>query len=103
MLREERKEGGELALDYQATGETVYEEAHSNQNYGPVKAQNWTGSKGHLLESPALTAVPTAALQSQRIQLLPSGYPEPSALEEGPSQVGQPWFVQSSSNPQKKY
>lgn len=101
--REEGKEGAEFALDYQATGETVYEEAHSNQNYGPEKAQNWTGSKGHLLESPALTAVPTAALQGQRIQVLPSGYPEPSALEEGPSQVGQPWLIQSSSNPQKKY
>lgn len=101
--REEGKEGGELALDYQANGETVYEEAHSNQNHGPEKAQSWTGSKGHLLESPALIAVPTAALQGQRIQVLPAGYPEPSALEEGPSQVGQPWFVQSSSNPQKKY
>lgn len=45
MHREEAKEGGELALGYQATGETVYEEAHSNQNYGPGKTQNWTGSK----------------------------------------------------------
>ena len=57
MYREEGKAGGELALDYHATGETVYEKGHSNQNYGLVKAQNWKGSKGHLLESPAHTAV----------------------------------------------
>lgn len=103
MCREEGKAGGELALDYHATGETVYEKGHSNQNYGLVKAQNWKGSKGHLLESPAHTAVPTAALQGQCVQLLPSGYPEPFALEEGPSPVRQAWCVQSASNPQKKY
>lgn len=103
MYREEGKAGGELALDYHATGETVHEKGHSNQNYGLVKAQNWKGSKGHLLESPAHTAVPTAALQGQCVQLLPSGYGEPFALEEGPSLVGQAWCVQSASNPQKKY
>lgn len=103
MYREEGKEGGELALDYHATGETVYEEGHSNQNYGLVKAQNWKGFKGHPLESPAHTAVPTEALQGQCVQPLPSRYPEPFALEEGPSPVGQARFIQSSSNPQKKY
>lgn len=82
--------------------EKVHENRHRNQNYEFAEVWNCKESKAHLVKSSVPSRGPYNS--PNRVSAFNSGPPgtkELSALERGPSHVGQAWLIQSSSNLQK--